>query len=155
MANDLGEDALKVVVPLPERSYSFLLVLCGLPGAGKSTVCRHMIESAPPGIHAIHLSFDEVEAEMAVLGQQGVSASRSGCDGDSDAFDADRWRNARKVSFQRLHEMLSTSLKGEILNFNVDAVRRLLIMPPSLRVLASHLSLFTSSALLLLCLLAE
>ena len=41
-----------------------LCVLCGLPGAGKSSLVRHVMSSMPPSIHAVHIDFDRFLDEV-------------------------------------------------------------------------------------------
>lgn len=41
-----------------ERSDVCIAALCGLPGAGKTTLCRALLQTAKHGIQIKHISFD-------------------------------------------------------------------------------------------------
>ena len=43
-----------------------IAVLCGLPGAGKTTLCRNLMRScAMPNVSVIHLCFDAILRDLA------------------------------------------------------------------------------------------
>ena len=48
---------MQAAIPAP----TCLLVLCGLPGAGKTSLCSSIVQAAARhGVHAVHVCFDEV-----------------------------------------------------------------------------------------------
>jgi adenylylsulfate kinase-like enzyme len=74
----------------PERASCCLLAACGLPGAGKSTLCAALAAHVQQGGHAdcVCVSFDALEREFAAPG---------------GAFDAERWKaRVSRCAFARL-----------------------------------------------------
>ena len=64
-----------------ERASAFVLILCGLPGAGKTTFAKALVERAKrEGLDAFHACFDAYERRRR---------------NDEDAFDREAWRAAR------------------------------------------------------------
>lgn len=64
-----------------ERASAFALILCGLPGAGKTTFAKALVERAKrEGLDAFHACFDAYERRRR---------------NDEDAFDREAWRAAR------------------------------------------------------------
>lgn len=86
-----------------DEAKACLLLVCGLPGCGKSSFCRALMERAAafpvllgePEAEWHHLCYDEVEAEC-----------RLEAGGISDAFDAATWRAARSKVTARAKELV-------------------------------------------------
>ena len=75
----------------PEAAHArcCLLATCGLPGAGKSTLCASLAAhaAAQPNVQCILVSFDAFERQLAA--------------GD-DAFDAARWKARPRLEARAL-----------------------------------------------------
>jgi predicted kinase len=70
-----------------ERASAFALILCGLPGAGKTTFAKALVERAKrEGLDAFHACFDAYERRRR---------NDENDDEDEDAFDREAWRAAR------------------------------------------------------------
>lgn len=68
-----------------EKRTNLLVVLCGLPAAGKSTLARTLVREAEAcGLTAVWINFDDWERALA--GDKG---------GDGDCFDPAVWKSAR------------------------------------------------------------
>ena len=78
--------------PPPEPRVLLLLVM-GLPGAGKSTWLRRWVKQASPSpTHALTvISFDEIERSL----HEG---------GEVREFDQAKWKEARGIAYQRAEE---------------------------------------------------
>ena len=73
-----------------ERASAFALILCGLPGAGKTTFAKALVERATrEGLDAFHACFDAYERRRR------NDENDDGDDDDDDAFDREAWRAAR------------------------------------------------------------
>lgn len=66
----------------PKQAPACLLALCGLPGAGKSTLCRALVAHVAtlPQLKCTCVCFDAVEQSLSGDQQRGA------------AFDAARWK---------------------------------------------------------------
>ena len=70
-----------------ERSRAFALILCGLPGAGKTTLAEALVERARrEGLDAFHACFDAYERRLR---------RRRRPFHDAGAFEREAWREAR------------------------------------------------------------
>lgn len=78
-----------------------VVLVCGLPAAGKSTLCRALdsrLRCQFSACHVEHLSFDEVLAQ----------------DGDSEAsFSPERWRESRGRAVQACESFLQRPIAGD------------------------------------------
>ena len=90
-----------------------LLTMCGLPGAGKSTLARAVAARAESdGIRVSLVSFDDVERRLASE-KSGASASRGDDAGDSaPGFDAATWKAARREALATVERLLLSEAEG-------------------------------------------
>ena len=94
----------------PGQAQACLLALCGLPGAGKSTLCRALVAHAA-GLQRLQCTcvcFDAIERSFAADQEPGA------------AFDAARWK-ARALQRARL---LRAALRPVFLTLRSWRVRR-------------------------------
>ena len=96
-----------------DRARACLLTMCGLPGAGKSTLARAVAARAESdGIRVSLVSFDDVERRLASE-KSGASASRGDDAGDSaPGFDAATWKAARREAFATVERLLLSEAEG-------------------------------------------
>ena len=92
-----------------------LLTMCGLPGAGKSTLARAVAARAESdGIRVSLVSFDDVERRLASEKSE-ASASRGDDTGDSTpGFDAATWKAARLEALATVERLLLSETEGSI-----------------------------------------
>jgi tRNA uridine 5-carbamoylmethylation protein Kti12 len=85
-----------------------LLVLCGLPGAGKSTFAHHLKRQAEEisggeqlgtSLEVHHLSFDDI-----FFGDESA---------DSEQFEADKWRLSREQALLKVEHLIQDSLRPD------------------------------------------
>jgi adenylate kinase family enzyme len=102
-----------------------ILILCGIPGAGKTTLAHRIIEfhknirsghSELVGffqnmVNVHHICYDAVYEELMMKKMQSPSLSKTLMD-----FDVSIWHQSRKEAFQRTIEALTTENK----KFNVQ-----------------------------------
>eukprot|EP00242_Pyramimonas_sp_CCMP2087_P015080 CAMPEP_0198219340 /NCGR_PEP_ID=MMETSP1445-20131203/73845_1 /TAXON_ID=36898 /ORGANISM="Pyramimonas sp., Strain CCMP2087" /LENGTH=224 /DNA_ID=CAMNT_0043896717 /DNA_START=55 /DNA_END=726 /DNA_ORIENTATION=- len=94
------------------RSTTCLLVLCGLPGAGKTSIARKLVEyinernesaeqCATPKIIVHHVCFDDIASDYARGSVSGASGHTF-----SAAFDPTVWKAAREHAYAQIEERL-------------------------------------------------
>eukprot|EP00933_Yihiella_yeosuensis_P041726 TRINITY_DN3612_c1_g5_i2.p1 TRINITY_DN3612_c1_g5~~TRINITY_DN3612_c1_g5_i2.p1 ORF type:complete len:327 (-),score=73.61 TRINITY_DN3612_c1_g5_i2:187-1167(-) len=94
-----------------------LLLVCGLPGCGKSTFCKSLIARAEQEKQLLgacqwrHLCYDEVEMELRGQG--------------STHFDPDTWRESRVKAAQAIAEIFENHEKS---NESLDEKERLIVL---------------------------
>jgi hypothetical protein len=137
--------------PRERRATAVLCLVCGLPGAGKSALCRAVAGAAPAGWATAHVEFDAVEAELRASqaggsgcdrgvgargGSEGVGArgGSEGGDGSASGGAADdalrTWHAARDEAFRRAERVLAGApAAGNVLvmaddNFYYRSMRR-------------------------------
>jgi len=98
-----------------DRARACLLTMCGLPGAGKSTLARAVAARAESdGIRVSLVSFDDVERRLASEKSE-ASASRGDDTGDSTpGFDAATWKAARLEALATVERLLLSETEGSI-----------------------------------------
>ena len=89
----------KPPAPPANGSDACLVVLCGLPGAGKSTLCRTLRDSMDvlfeaPSPKIWHVCFDDVENSLAASSQ-------------AESFSAEVWQKSRKKAHEAVERLLS------------------------------------------------
>jgi tRNA uridine 5-carbamoylmethylation protein Kti12 len=103
-----------------------VLVLCGLPGAGKSTLARRLAQSSVTHIdgelqvEVHHISFDDVD-----IG--GVVAASSEVEEVAIDFEADRWRRSRVLALLEVERRIDESRQTNN-SVGTCASRRLIVV---------------------------
>jgi hypothetical protein len=78
-----------------------VLVLCGLPGAGKSTLARRLMQRSGGGhLEVHHLSFDDI-----FFGDESSA--------DVEQFDASKWRLSREQALLQVEHLIQDSLQPD------------------------------------------
>ena len=95
------------------RARTCVMNTCGLPGAGKSTLCRalmaHLRRTRDRAVRVSLVSFDDIERQLYREKQ------RRTCDGvawgrmDDTTYDAAVWKAARREAFARLDALLRSA----------------------------------------------
>lgn len=88
------------------RAETCLLLVCGLPGAGKTCLAQALaVEACRHGVEARHVCFDELGCQPC-SGGSGGSGDATGGD-DEAAFSPAAWQQARKAALEQLRIELS------------------------------------------------
>ena len=74
-----------------EAPRACLVLVCGLPGSGKTSFSRELVAQGGLGAEWLHVCYDEVEHAMRA---------------DRDKFDPEQWRQARVEVARRVRSML-------------------------------------------------
>lgn len=90
-------------------SSTAVLVLCGIPGSGKSSLAQSLKATAPSGYAVEVISFDE-QLTQDWASQEGT------------AFQPCLWRKSRSRSFQALIDLL------QLLKQHEDGTKRLIVV---------------------------
>ena len=98
----------------PDRAPTCLLVLCGPPGAGKTTLARALVQLAAqlqqqehqPAVEVVHICFDELSSPAADGGGGGAGAASGAGSAEQPAFSPAAWRQARAAAFAALGQAL-------------------------------------------------
>ena len=94
-----------------------LLTMCGLPGAGKSTLARAVAARAESdGIRVSLVSFDDVERRLASEKSEASASRGDDAGGPTPGFDAATWKAARVESLVTVERLLLCEAEAE----NVD-----------------------------------
>ena len=95
-----------------------LLTMCGLPGAGKSTLARAVAARAESdGIRVSLVSFDDIERRVATEKSEASASLRGDDAGDwTPGFDAATWKAARVEALATVERLLLCEAEAE----NVD-----------------------------------
>jgi hypothetical protein len=128
--------------PRERRATAVLCLVCGLPGAGKSALCRAVAGAAPAGWATAHVEFDAVEAELRASQAGGsdrgggvyARGGSEGGDGSASGGVADdalrTWHAARDEALRRTERVLAGApAAGNVLvmaddNFYYRSMRR-------------------------------
>lgn len=82
-----------------------LLLLCGLPGAGKTSLARALVDqAAQQGVDVRLISFDELGCQPSHPGSSAGAASS----GAASSFDAAAWQQARQRAMEAVQAALRT-----------------------------------------------
>ena len=82
-----------------DKAQVCLLVLVGLPGAGKTTLARSLAQQAQEcGVDARHVCFDEHGCQPGAAGSSGDG----GGGGSEEGFSPEAWQQARKEALSQL-----------------------------------------------------
>ena len=79
-------------------AHACLLLVCGLPGSGKTSFCRALVAQGGLGAKWVHVCYDEVE--------QGLRF-------DQSKFDPDTWQQARMKVVSDVRQLLEASSASE------------------------------------------
>ena len=94
-----------------------LLTMCGLPGAGKSTLARAVAARAESdGIRVSLVSFDDVERRLASEKSEASASRGDDAGGPTPGFDAATWKAARVEALVTVERLLLCEAEAE----NVD-----------------------------------
>ena len=94
-----------------------LLTMCGLPGAGKSTLARAVAARAESdGIRVSLVSFDDVERRLASEKSEASASRGDDAGGSTPGFDAATWKAARVEALVTVERLLLCEAEAE----NVD-----------------------------------
>ena len=94
-----------------------LLTMCGLPGAGKSTLARAVAARAESdGIRVSLVSFDDVERRLASEKSEASASRGDDAGGPTPGFDAATWKAARVEALATVERLLLCEAEAE----NVD-----------------------------------
>ncbi|CAL4137215.1 unnamed protein product [Meganyctiphanes norvegica] len=97
-----------------------LLLLVGLPGCGKTTLCKKLLSNKDSNFLFIHVNFDD---HISLVNQEKFALMRQ----NKDTVDDDTWKNARLNLLQSIDEMVK-ALKSKVVNeatkkfINIDKV---------------------------------
>ena len=100
-----------------DRARACLLTMCGLPGAGKSTLARAVAARAESdGIRVSLVSFDDVERRLASEKSEASASRGDDAGGPTPGFDAATWKAARVEALVTVERLLLCEAEAE----NVD-----------------------------------
>eukprot|EP00392_Amoebophrya_sp_AT5.2_P002833 g2838.t1 len=85
------------ILSMTSASCEQIVLLVGLPGAGKSYLCAEVLRRCPPDVEICLYDYDATEQELS-FSLQGTAASGA----TASTFDPDKWREARDLVLQRV-----------------------------------------------------
>ena len=92
-----------------------LLTMCGLPGAGKSTLARAVAARAESeGIRVSLVSFDDVERRLASEKSEASASRGDDAGGSTPGFDAATWKAARLEALTTVERLLLSEAEASV-----------------------------------------
>ena len=92
-----------------------LLTMCGLPGAGKSTLARAVAARAESdGIRVSLVSFDDVERRLASEKSEASASRGDDAGGSTPGFDAATWKAARLEALATVERLLLSEAEASV-----------------------------------------
>jgi O-phosphoseryl-tRNA(Sec) kinase len=92
-----------------------LLTMCGLPGAGKSTLARAVAARAESdGIRVSLVSFDDVERRLASEKSEASAPRGDDAGGSTPGFDAATWKAARLEALATVERLLLSEAEASV-----------------------------------------
>ena len=92
-----------------------LLTMCGLPGAGKSTLARAVAARAESdGIRVSLVSFDDVERRLASEKSEASASRGDDAGGPTPGFDAATWKAARLEALATVERLLLSEAEASV-----------------------------------------
>lgn len=92
-----------------------LLTMCGLPGAGKSTLARAVAARAESdGIRVSLVSFDDVERRLASEKSEASASRGYDAGGSTPGFDAATWKAARLEALTTVERLLLSEAEASV-----------------------------------------
>ena len=104
--SSVRNSAVKLMVMGMPAGRLCLLVLCGLPGAGKSSLARDLLAEAAEARHQVQEGLGETAAAALLLHVVEFDEVERGLCGEHAAFDPAVWRHARGEAADRIADLL-------------------------------------------------
>jgi tRNA uridine 5-carbamoylmethylation protein Kti12 len=119
-------------------SGALIVVLCGLPAAGKSTLAAVLFEQAAKrlqnDVRVIIVSFDAVH-EQVVSEQKSDATS-------APTFDPAIWKQSRSKAFENLERELDGKISGSGSDSKTDSALRMLIVDDNMQYRSMRYAIF-------------
>ena len=98
------------------RPVCLVVLTCGLPAVGKTTLVSNLFHHLPASempFHVHHIELDSIYLDL-IQSRATTSSSSCGDDGHTDEFNINAWKESRRIAVSKVEDILRSKEKATV-----------------------------------------